>query len=282
MISIIICSRNNDINEELKVNIERTIGAEYELIVIDNSQNRYSIFEAYNCGIEKSSGQFLCFIHDDILFHTPNWGQKMRSYFVNYNEFALMGVAGATVKAETPCGWWDCEEKYKRINIIQHFQNNVNRIRRKGIKESEIDEVVVIDGVFMMLKKEVNFWFNENFEGFHNYDLNISFEVLSKGYKIGVANKILIEHFSMGNLNYEWLKSTIRLHKIYKGILPLNLTSNSSKLVEEWALYKFINNCVKNKRKVMAFKYWLKLFFVNPISKTHLILVKRILKKNRN
>ncbi|MDR1610676.1 MAG: hypothetical protein LBS08_04115, partial [Candidatus Symbiothrix sp.] len=42
MISIIICSKNKDISEQLKSNIEATIGVRYELIVIDNSKQDYS------------------------------------------------------------------------------------------------------------------------------------------------------------------------------------------------------------------------------------------------
>ena len=71
MLSLIICSRNSDISATLKKNIETTIGINYELIVINNSLNHYSIFEAYNQGIRKSKYQFLCFMHEDILYHTP-------------------------------------------------------------------------------------------------------------------------------------------------------------------------------------------------------------------
>ena len=41
MITLIICSRNSDISNELKRNIAITIGVEYELVVIDNSKNDY-------------------------------------------------------------------------------------------------------------------------------------------------------------------------------------------------------------------------------------------------
>jgi hypothetical protein len=51
MISIVICARANDINEALKENIQNTIGVPYELIVIDNGKNEYSIFSAYNKGV---------------------------------------------------------------------------------------------------------------------------------------------------------------------------------------------------------------------------------------
>ena len=48
MISIIICSRKKDICNDFKINIKTTTGSSHELIVIDNSENRYSIFEVYN------------------------------------------------------------------------------------------------------------------------------------------------------------------------------------------------------------------------------------------
>ncbi len=69
MISLIICSRKSDISNSLKENIERTIGTDYELIVIDNSTNKYSIFSAYNEGVRRSKGDILCFMHEDILYH---------------------------------------------------------------------------------------------------------------------------------------------------------------------------------------------------------------------
>jgi hypothetical protein len=49
------------------------IGCEYESIIIDNSENRYSIFEAYNLGIDKSKYEYLCLMHDDILIYTIEW-----------------------------------------------------------------------------------------------------------------------------------------------------------------------------------------------------------------
>jgi hypothetical protein len=51
MISLVICSRTSQLNESLRQNIDETIGVEYELVLIDNSKNELSIFEAYNKGI---------------------------------------------------------------------------------------------------------------------------------------------------------------------------------------------------------------------------------------
>lgn len=46
MISIIICSRYSSLSQELQSNIHATIGAcEYELVHIDNSENKYNILK---------------------------------------------------------------------------------------------------------------------------------------------------------------------------------------------------------------------------------------------
>jgi hypothetical protein len=58
------------------------------LIVIDNSENAYSILEAYNLGIEISKGDFLCLIHDDVLFHTKNWGSIVQDVFEQNKNWA--------------------------------------------------------------------------------------------------------------------------------------------------------------------------------------------------
>lgn len=52
MISIIICNRKKVLDPKLENNIKSTIGIEYEIINIDNSDNRYNIFQAYNKGIQ--------------------------------------------------------------------------------------------------------------------------------------------------------------------------------------------------------------------------------------
>lgn len=279
MLSIIICSRTQNISIVLTENIKNTIGCNYELIVIDNSKNIYSIFEAYNIGIEKSKGEYLCFIHDDILFHTIGWGNIVNRLFNENEQFGLIGIAGATVKSKTPTGWWDCEEKYKFINIIQHFPTKEKQLQQVGFKNANFKESVVVDGVFLALKEDTKVSFNQNLSGFHNYDLNIAYEIISKGYKIGVTNEILLEHFSIGNPNLEWLLSSIKIHKIYMQILPLSLNLNIKKSIEEHSLNAIINYYLKFGKKGKALKYWLKLFLVNPYSKSHLSLIKRVIKK---
>jgi hypothetical protein len=69
MVSIIICSKYQQLDKQLLLNIQNTIGTAYEVVNIDNSQHQYSIFEAYNIGVSRAKGEYLCFMHEDVLFH---------------------------------------------------------------------------------------------------------------------------------------------------------------------------------------------------------------------
>jgi glycosyltransferase involved in cell wall biosynthesis len=279
VISIIICSRTQTINEDLCENIKRTIGCEYELIVIDNSENQYSIFEAYNLGIEKSTGEYLCLMHDDILLHTMNWGLIVNDIFEQNKELGLLGVAGAKSKTKMPSAWWDCPEVNQLLYLKQHLKNGSIEKWEKGFTNTNMEKVVAIDGVFMVARKEKQFRFQESFEGFHGYDLNISFEYIKLGYEIMVSKLILLEHFSLGTLDENWYSSTLQLHKLYSNLLPLKVNKS---IVHEG--FEFLNgvNFIKGliffRFKKEAVFLWLGLIVVKPISRFHFKFLKEILK----
>ncbi len=257
-------------------NIKNTIGCEYELIVIDNSENKYSIYQAYNLGIKKSNGKYLCFLHDDILFETNNWGLKINEIFENDLKIGLIGVAGAKTKTKMPSAWWDCLENQKVINIIQHIPNKAKEHWNIGFRNTRIEEVAVIDGVFIAARTDDKIRFNEKLKGFHNYDLNISFEYKKSGYKIVVTNEILLEHFSLGSINESWFNSTFEIHNYYTNLLPFG----SNKNLEVSNAIKFINSCLKINKNKIAYSVWLQLFLLKPISKYHLYFCKQIIKKS--
>ena len=76
MISIIICSVKKDERPKVEANIKTTIGdIKYEVLWIDNTENRYSIFQAYEEGTRKAQYKYLCFMHEDIVFHSQDWGR---------------------------------------------------------------------------------------------------------------------------------------------------------------------------------------------------------------
>lgn len=281
MLSIIICSRTQTINRNLSENISKTTGCRYELIVIDNSENKYSIFEVYNQGIDKSSGTHLCFMHDDILFHTQDWGKVVQSIFDQDKHIGLIGVAGAKSKTKMPSLWWSCPQDDKITSIIQHIPNRETERWNSGFEEESVVEVVAVDGVFMVMRKNDRIRFSSEMIGFHNYDLNLSFECKKEGYIITVTNEILIEHFSLGSVKEEWVKSSYKFYTLYKNSLPLNLENNKLNKKQEIAnAIWFINESLKFKKYKIALSVWVALFCLNPFLLFHLIYWKNNFKNN--
>lgn len=275
MISVITCSRTNQVDLKFQQNIYETIGADFELIVIDNSEKKYTIFEAYNKAIKESNGDVLCFIHDDILFHTQNWGKILELEFKENPNFDLIGVAGTKVKTHYPTGWWDCDNEYKVINIIQHENQKIQK-QCLGFTNNNLQEVLVIDGVFMALKKKNNFLFDTSLKGFHNYDLNLSYIVRENQKKVGVTKKILIEHFSIGKLNSDWFFSTILFHKKYLN----NLRNNNLTYEQEvFSGKKYIDHCLFILGKRKGLKYLFSIFQYSTSTKINFVLVKYILNR---
>ena len=152
MISCIICSRQPDIPAELKENIASTIGCEYELVGIDNSKNEYSIFSAYNEGVRRAKGEILCFMHEDVFFHSNEWGKLVESYFTQNPKVGLLGVAGGHYLSSYPHGWWETETRsghliqgfledgvYKKLFTLQE-----EALKNAGLVNKTLDGVKVL------------------------------------------------------------------------------------------------------------------------------------------
>jgi hypothetical protein len=216
MISIIICGRENNISPALRHNIQETIGVVHEIIVIDNSKNEYSIFSAYNKGVALSQYDTLCFMHDDLVFESSNWG----SIAINQlqNNVGAVGVAGAPYYATLPGAWWSGGI------ICQHISGQKDYAYTKTINNAL--PVVVLDGLWLCIKKELfkTISFDEiSFKGFHFYDIDISLQIQNLGYDILSLYNITIRHSSAGNLDQIWLQNALILQKKWKKSLPFSV-----------------------------------------------------------
>ncbi len=221
MISIIICSRNKQVPTALKENINSTIGVEYEIITIDNSENKYSIFSAYNHGATLSIFPYLCFLHEDVLFVTNGWGINLIKH-LNQDKCGIIGVAGGKIIANVPAQWSN-ENRY--INIIQHTKKSKTGLYLHEPKSSSelFEEAIVVDGVFLSMRRDIfaQIKFDESLKGFHSYDYDISIQSVIAGYKNYVVYDILLEHFSEGFKDYNYYNNLIKVYKKWHLKLPL-------------------------------------------------------------
>ena len=246
MLSIVICSKNQELCAQLVANINQTIGIPFDLEI---STGADSITEAYESGLQKIAGEVCLFLHEDVIFQSQNWGKYLLDHFKSDPSLGLIGLAGAKTHTFVPSAWWDCSESDKVIRILQHNHTGQLDNLDQGFSLAKLEEVAVIDGVFMALRKDTGAHFDHTLTGFHGYDLDLSLAVQVKGYKVAVIQDVVLEHFSLGNLHIGWLKALLHVHRKYKHILPLAKGDSKPSLFQEiWnacQLFKHYINLVR-------------------------------------
>ncbi|MFC3160373.1 Glycosyltransferase like family protein [Chryseobacterium arachidis] len=256
MLSIIISSYQKHYFDQLTKNISETIGDgfQYEIIQIWNP-NLMSITKAYNSGAEQAKFENLLFLHEDLIFHTQNWGSLLIDH-INQESTGIIGVAGSSYVPHAPSSW-TVAEKYNFVNILQGNKKNTdyttitsaNKLRTK---------VFAIDGVFLAVAKEhyKKILFDEDVSGFHGYDLDFSLRASEK-FDNYIINNILVQHFSSGNLDKTWLDANIRIKEKLKATFHKNFDSEVEKNVFLSFLYKYFSYYPVNlKNLLFTFRFY--------------------------
>lgn len=236
MISVIICSRQHDITEEQRQSIETSIGLPHEIVVIDNNDNHHTIFSAYNEGVERSKYEILCFMHDDVLCHQLNWGQILCHYFEDPH-IGLVGISGPLYLSSLPAPWWSVSNSCFNFQSIAQCVLDTNRKDRSISRHATIPEqvpalgytdVVVCDGILLAIPKHLfrKIRFDEDtYSGFHFYDLDISLQVKTQGYRCIASYQLGIEHISSpDSLNASWINESKKFYRKWNYILPQSVT----------------------------------------------------------
>jgi len=283
MISIIICSKKKVISVELKENINSSIGLEYELIIIANLQNTYSIFQAYNEGVRRAKYPYLCFMHEDVLYHTHNWGEKIVSHFKN-EKVGLIGVLGSHYMSK--CGiYWGFTEMLSGTYLQDKLIGNKitqDLIKHEiYLKNNNSIEAVVVDGLWFCIPKEMFKYIqfdSNNFSGFHGYDMDISLQVRDFNKEVRIISDILIEHNniyginnfglwieSMEILSFKWGKKLPQFAGVFMSKEEVDI--KESHLHDYFDLFKSYNNLVLEVNAMRNSKaYRFGKFLLRPLS----------------
>jgi len=212
LISLIICSKNSNYLRRLVDNVSNTIGCEYEIVFHDNSSETLSISSVYNYLFQKAIFPYVIFLHEDLEFHTSNWGILIQNILLN-EKVGLLGLSGSVFKSKYP-GVWSASLKstYRVSNIQPEISISMNQL---------FDKVAVVDGCFLATRKDIfqNHFFDEKLIGFHGYDIDLSMSI-SQRFDIVVAKGIHFAHYSEGIQNLNWLESSFYIHEKWKKRLP--------------------------------------------------------------
>lgn len=206
MISVIICSQRVTTDSVLADNIRRTIGVPYEVVHIDNSRGRYSIFEAYNLGVSRAKGEYLCFMHEDIVFHSNDWGRAVEQH-LSKPFVGAIGVAGGNVVLNR-FDWrfyGDFYHSYMMQGAYTVTEQPEYAVLTYPPKDRRsLFQVAVIDGVWMCMRRALfdTIRFDDTtFHDFHLYDSDISMQINAMGLGVFITDDVLLEHRSEGTFS---------------------------------------------------------------------------------
>ncbi len=220
-IVVIFSSHLSDIeNSNFTQHISDTIGVKHSVVCYPNF-NQFSLTEIYNKAIRDYSNEntIIVFCHNDIIFKTKDWGKLLLTKFNNSN-FQIIGVAGTTYMPASGM-WW--EDRSKMYGVVEHTDGYNTWVSEyaKPIR-GYTKPVVVIDGVFMAVDcSNIEHMFDEDFKGFHLYDISFCLPNYLDGCNIGVTTDIRILHKSVGMTNEQWEKNRLQLAEKYKDELPI-------------------------------------------------------------
>ena len=218
MLSIIISSYQPHYYQALEKNIAETIGIPYEVIKVDNP-GKMGICEAYNHGAQKAQYDYLLFLHEDVLFETPNWGLIL-TQLLSKKSIGCVGLAGGDYVSTYPLPWWQNKER-RFLHLNQISTNEEKKINRL----TEHKNVIFLDGVFIACRRNIflETRFSDYLQGFHGYDMDFSWRA-SQTHQNIVSHEITLTHFSAGYPNIEWFKSLILIWEQSK-IAPKSTTT---------------------------------------------------------
>ena len=226
-ISVIVCSRNEQLSSIHQRNVRKTAGdVECEYVRIDNRSNRYSLCAAYNEGIGKAGGDIAVFMHEDVFFMEGNWGGRLAVKFADPS-VGLIGVAGTEYLFADHPGWVAAGRPFIHGHVIHELENgNVYNLTVFAWDKKDA-EVVAVDGLFFAVRRELfdTVGFDDTtFDGFHFYDLDICMQV-RRTHRCIVTWDVLVKHQSGGAFDGTWKKYAARFLAKYRSELPASCTS---------------------------------------------------------
>lgn len=211
---------SEEANQKFIKHIDETIGVKHTTICYPNF-NQFSLPQVYNQAIKEHNNPdaIMVFCHNDIKIHTRTWGRLLLNKF-NNSDFSIIGVAGTTFLHESGCWWTDRSKMY---GVVEHTDGINTWVSEYAIpRPGYTKPVILVDGVFMAVDcNNIEHQWDEDFKGFHLYDLSFCIPNYLDGCNIGVTTDIRILHQSIGMTNEQWEANRQQFVEKYKDELPI-------------------------------------------------------------
>jgi glycosyltransferase involved in cell wall biosynthesis len=195
-LSFIVCSINPARLAHLRIDLQQHLQNEdWELIHIDDAR---SLCEGYNRGLRRATGEWLVFCHDDIGILCDHFGVRLRGHLATHD---LIGVAGTDRLTGPKWAWAGATHAASRV-VHRHGRQWLCGMT--GQRGPVLSRAQALDGVFIAGRRDLfeKLGFDAaRFDGFHFYDLDLSYRAFRGGHDCAVTADLLIWHDSQGNFN---------------------------------------------------------------------------------
>lgn len=211
-LAIVCCSIKPDIEARFRAEVSRVFSgwSELEVVVLNDAA---SLAEAYNRGGARTTGEWLIFCHDDIRFLRDDFAARVADAMTMFDVF---GPAGST-RAIGPAALWGGPAS-GRAQVSYPMPDGrcfaaiagVGRARERG---------ELLDGLFIAARRRAfeSVRFDaDRFDGFHLYDMDFSYGCHRAGWRVGIAQDLLLLHDSGGNFDERWAAYAERFAEKYQ------------------------------------------------------------------
>jgi GT2 family glycosyltransferase len=180
--------------------------------VIANTSNQ-GLAQAYNQGIKETTGEYILVVSADTIT-----GKKTFEKALEFMD-AHLDAGGMGVRMITPDGRFLAESKhgftepwavfFKLTGLAKYFsKSRLTDVQRKDwVEEFQTSETDVLNGAFMLMRKEAidkAGMFDERFHTY-GYDIDLSYRIRLAGFKNYYFPKTYIINFnSRNNVKFSW------------------------------------------------------------------------------
>ena len=218
IVSVVISTRV--IDETYVSHVKKMFSHPKTQILIYENNGEKSLTQIYNLGLKESENDIVVFMHDDLILETPNMTPKIVKMFEKHTDYGIIGIAG-TDNLTSGMWWQNRDNMFGIVGHIHQGKRHVNKYS-KGVFNDVLKDVVVVDGLFFIVhKNRIKKEFNEQFDGFHFYDISFCVENHLEGVKVGLTTKFEVTHKSIGEVNKKWEKNKLLFEALYDKFLPL-------------------------------------------------------------
>jgi hypothetical protein len=249
MISVISIINNDAIAKQFLLQGLSWQNTRYDLILINNRNSVFkSAAQAYNEGSAKAKGDYLMFVHQDVLLPSRNWLKKAEESLSALSNLGIAGVAG--MLQPTFINDFDLWARYytlEKLNLskvwyYRYARGNVFHGREKefwlGKFTSKVLLTRTLDELLLIIPARVfeNLRFDETTcDDWHLYGVDYSLAAFQKCRDVYVLPQSVV-HFSTGKVNKAYFKTLTKLIEKHRTEKIINTTiypwSTRPKLME--------------------------------------------------